>query len=80
MLISEEVKQLRKSIMENPKDWCVGEYRVVHAPTRISLWVANGFESLNFEQGGKTLNIFEKFHLWGTFKKLTILKIISKEV
>ena len=73
--IREEVKQLAYNLNNFPEDWTVGTQRATmcHDETKIALWVANGWEYLDFWPKKEAFSKKEKKYL-----REPISKILNK--
>jgi hypothetical protein len=74
LIISEGVKLLAKSIVENPQNWQQRAYHFscVSSPD-VNIWTANGVFFIRLE-GNDSFNIAEKRHINKAIQKCIALK------
>lgn len=75
--VSKGIKELAKSMIENPHDWVQGTYEFMSTKhPDICIWTRNGVLNLTIG-GNKCLSIAEKFYLAKAIKLTTAKKLTT---
>jgi hypothetical protein len=69
MFVSEGIRNIGESMIDNPHDWRQGNYSFSHVKRpELDIWTANGALFINIG-GNSCLGLFEKFYLSKCIKK-----------
>ena len=76
-IVSEGVKELATSMVENPHDWVQGQYEYVNTKHQdIRVWTSNGASFIKIG-GNDCLSLAEKFYLARAIKRATAKKLTT---
>lgn len=58
-------------VMDEVDDWVCDDHNLIHRPSGLTCWIANGFEFFHIK-GIPSLGIINRWKLWRKAKKLMI--------
>lgn len=73
-LISKEVKELCKDMIDYPENWKQTSFTFNNIKTNMQIWTSNGILSIDFYPNSNSFNIFEKIYIKRSIGKSNLLK------
>lgn len=64
-----DVDAILASLRDHPQDWRCNEFELVHEPSRIRLWVANGWRRIRVEDRPRVIGLVARACIWMAFRR-----------